>query len=155
MLSPVGLAERLCTRVDERLGPVTDHATRISRRALLAAGVGAAGLAAACTTRKPKPGQDPDAAAVESARATELTLLQSYGEGTQAHAAHLAHLHALGGTVATASPSPSPTTTTPRLEGTTVAPLLDMARRVQRGEIAALLASIAASHAVMAGSRAR
>ena len=132
---------------------MTDDAALLSRRALLAAGVGGLALAAGCSSPARKKSHDPDEVAILAARASELALLQTYADGTEQHAAHLAHLRALGGAVPSPTPPASPSTNNAANEAATVAPLMDAARRAQRGETAALLASIAASHVVMSGSR--
>ena len=138
---------------------VRSHEPLLSRRALLAAGVGSVAVAAGCTSSPPKRVEDPDAAALEAARLRERTLLATYAEGSEGHAVHLDHLRALGGATPTAGagpttppPSPSPTGTT---ESSSVAPLMAAARAARNGSTAALLASIAASHAVIADVRPR
>ena len=123
-------------------------------RALLVAGICGAAFVVGCTSPARKPVTDPDAAALQAARTSELALLQGYAEGTEGHAAHLAHLHALGGVVPTAGPTAAPTQS-PATESTTIASLTEAARRAQRGSTAALLASIAASHAVMSAGHRR
>lgn len=138
---------------------VTDHEALLTRRALLAAGMGGIVLTIGCTTRNARPVADPDAAAIEAARRGEQLLLAGYAEGSAAHAVHLAHLRALGGTPPSAgpdgSPAPSPAPSAApgqaATESTTVGPLMAAARSAHHGSTAALFASIAASHAVLVG----
>jgi hypothetical protein len=121
----------------------------LTRRTVLGAAVVAA---AGCTTRhgdRRAGADDPDSRALAAARAAELALLAGTAEGSPAYAAHLAHLHALGG-----DPAPTPAA------GSTAPPATDLRSSVSRlqaaaqtartGAAAALLASIAASHAVLA-----
>jgi len=80
-------------------------------------------------------------------------MLASYAEGTPDHSAHLAHLRALGGTApspATAAPTGTPPVPAAYTDvQTSVAVLQAAAARVRAGGTAAVLASIAASHAVL------
>src|SRR3954453_23831053 len=135
------------SRVDDRRAPVTDLEPRLTRRALLGAGVL---VLAGCKARAHSSSSDPDAAALAAARAGEVALLSSYAEGTPEHSAHLTHLRALGG----APPSPGSTPSTSPSPGYTdvrasVAVLQTAATRARAGATAATLASIAASHAVL------
>jgi len=108
---------------------------------------------AGCTSRHRAPPPDPDAAAVAAARAGELQLLSSVPAGTPAYDAHLAHLHALGGQLPSpGSPSPAATPSYADLTGS-VSVLQAAADAAHDGATAARLASIAASHAVLAGQR--
>ena len=108
---------------------------------------------AGCTTRHHTTPPDPDAAAVAAARAGELQLLSSVAAGTPAYDAHLAHLHALGGRLPSpGSPPPGATPAYADLAGSVPA-LQGAAVAAHNGEIAAQLASVAASHAVLAGQR--
>lgn len=129
---------------------------RPTRRALLVdvGLVGAAVSVAGCTTshsQRVSPG--PDDTALLAAWHAESRLLASYAVTAPEHAAHLAHLRALEARLAVV-PSGSPT---PALPGAataadveaTVAPLQEAARAARDGANAALLASIAASHAVL------
>jgi hypothetical protein len=125
----------------------------LSRRALLVAGAGGLALAVGCTSRRAKPIVDPDAAAIDAARRSERLLLGAYAEGTAGHSLHLAHLQALGGSVASPSPGQPANTTGVAAESSTVAPLMDAAVKARRGSTAALLASIAASHAALSEHR--
>jgi hypothetical protein len=134
---------------------VTDHEPLLSRRALLAAGVGGVALVTGCTSHPAKPPADPDRAAIETARLTERTLLETYAEGTAGHTVHLTHLRALGDTGATPSPDRLPSGGSVPPERATVAPLMEAARNARRGRTAALLASIAASHDVLSDVRPR
>lgn len=111
----------------------------VSRRAFLA--VGSVTLVAGCRDRAPtRP--DPDAAALASARDTELRLISAYDGARRAE--HLAHLTALGGTVSTtpAEPIADPAA----LVRASVASLQAEAIGAHSGRIAAVLASIAAAH---------
>ena len=94
---------------------------------------------------------DPDEAALDAARAGERTLLAAYADGTDGHTVHLAHLRALGATLTTPTPGAVVPAGGVRPEEATVQPLMAAARNARRGNTAALLASIAASHAVLAG----
>ena len=109
---------------------------------------------AGCTSRSHSSSSDPDEAALAAARAGELALLASYAEGTPEHAAHLTHLRALGGALpspgSTPNRSPAPGYTD---VGASVAVLQSAATRARAGATAATLASIAASHAVLASPR--
>ena len=123
-------------------------------RAVLATGIGAAvTVLAGCTGSHPKPAVDPDQAALDAARAGERTLLAAYADGTDGHTVHLAHLRALGATLTTPTPGAVVPAGGVRPEEATVQPLMAAARNARRGNTAALLASIAASHAVLAGVR--
>ena len=123
-------------------------------RAVLAMGIGAGvTVLAGCTGSHPTPAVDPDAAALDAARASERTLLAAYAEGTDGHTVHLAHLRALGATMTTPTPGAVVPAGGVRPEEATVQPLMAAARNARRGNTAALLASIAASHAVLAGVR--
>jgi hypothetical protein len=132
---------------------VTDHEALLSRRTLLGAGIGGLVLASSCTTRHATPQPDPDARAIDAARRGERMLLESYAEGTDGHTTHLAHLRALGDDLPPPTPDPVPRGVRPPPETVTVQPLLDAARTAIQGGTAALLASIAASHAVLSGVR--
>ena len=123
-------------------------------RAVLATGIGAGvTVLAGCTGSHPKPAVDPDQAALDAARAGERTLLAAYADGTDGHTVHLAHLRALGATLTTPTPGAVVPAGGVRPEEATVQPLMAAARNARRGNTAALLASIAASHAVLAGVR--
>jgi hypothetical protein len=126
----------------------------ISRRALLAgAGIGLLGGAGllGCTPVKQQQLPDPDAAALAAARGMELALLANYAVGDPSYRVHLAHLHALGGRPP--SPADSSGPVSPRVaaaaEATSVPALQAAAIAAVRGPNAALLASIAASHAAL------
>jgi hypothetical protein len=125
----------------------------LSRRALLVAGAGGLALAVGCTNRSSKPIVDPDAAAIDAARRAERMLLAAYAEGTAGHSLHLTHLQALGGSLPSVSPGQTPSSTGVAAESSTVAPLMDAAAKARSGSTAALLASIAASHAALSGVR--
>lgn len=122
----------------------------VSRRTILAVlpvGVATAATATACRGRTPaRP--DPDAAALAAARDTEQRLVASYAAmgDTGRHDQHLAHLTALGGVLPTASPPPSPLADPGGLARSSVAALQAAAVQAHAGHIAAVLASIAASH---------
>lgn len=110
-------------------------------------------MAAGCTSRHHAAPTDPDAATLAAARAGELLLLSSVAAGTPAYAAHLAHLQALGGRLPSpGSPAPDTTPGYADLTGS-VRQLQAAAQRVRDGAAAARLASIAASHEVLAGGR--
>jgi hypothetical protein len=116
--------------------------------------VGGVALVCGCTGRHAAPVADPDAPALEAARRGERSLLADYAEGSDAYTVHLAHLRALGGQAPTPAATGSPARgvpSGPAPERATVQPLLDAARNAQRGRTAAVLASIAASHAVLGG----
>lgn len=131
---------------------MTDHDGPLSRRTLLAAGIGAGVLAVAgCTHGRSRSVTDPDAQALEAARRSERLLLAAYADGTAGRTIHLAHLRALGDTSPPPPPGPDAGPATARPEGPTVAALLDAARNAGRGATAALLASIAGSHATLGG----
>lgn len=88
---------------------------------------------------------------MEAARQTERTLLQTYADDTDGHTIHLAHLRALGDRLSPPSPGTTLHAGGRPPEAATVQPLLDAARNATRGGNAALLASIAASHAQLSG----
>jgi hypothetical protein len=137
--------------VDERLAAVTDHERRFTRRAVLGATVAAV---AACTSRHRDTPADPDAEAVAAARAGELLLLAPLASGTPAHTAHVAHLRALGGTPPTPGTTPTAAPAPAYADQLASVPVLQSAaRRAHSGRNAAVLASIAASHAVLDASR--
>jgi len=121
-----------------RVPPVT-----VSRRALLLATPVLA--VAACRDRAPSR-PDPDAAAITAARDTERRLIDGYDAAGAARVAdvHRAHLAALGD--ATPSPSPTPASDPQRLVRSSVAALQRAAIGAHSGQVAATLASIAASH---------
>jgi hypothetical protein len=112
--------------------------------------------AAACTSRRPQANLDPDAAALTAARDTEHRLLASYDAAHPAYTAHLAHLRALGGPIPSSSPvnstTPAPPAAAAAAERASLAELQGAANAAVHGSNAALLASIAASHAVLAGT---
>ncbi|MDQ1747072.1 MAG: hypothetical protein QOD07_1335 [Frankiaceae bacterium] len=117
----------------------------VSRRTILVAmPVGAA--AAACRNRSPKPPPDPDAAALAGARDTEQRLVAAYDAAgdTMRRDLHAAHLSALAGTMPSALPA-LPADPTGLVRGS-VAPLQAAAVGARSGHVAAVLASIAASH---------
>lgn len=126
---------------------------RMSRRTLLTATAGA--VVAGCTSQSPHraAAADPDAAALAAARDGERQLLASYDASHPARAVHLAHLQALGADPA-AAPSPAPATAASAraAERATVGELQAAAGAAHRGVLAATLASIAASHAVLGRS---
>lgn len=130
---------------------MTDHEALLSRRTLLAAGVGGLVLVSGCTTGPSKPPPNPDAAAIDAARRAERLLLETYADGTDGHTIHLAHLRALGDRFPPPSPGGMLHAADRPPEAPTVQPLLDAARDATRGSTAAVLASIAASHAVLSG----
>jgi hypothetical protein len=132
--------------LDDRLAPVTDHDGRLSRRALLGAAVI---VVAGCTTTRHPAAPDPDAATVAAARDSELQLLASYVTGTPEHTAHLAHLRALGGDLPSSPATPGTATQATADEAASVPVLQAAARGAHNGTTAAVLASIAASHAVL------
>lgn len=123
---------------------------RPTRRAVLVGG--GATLVAACTSHGKPRAADPDATALDAARQRELALLASYDAASPARIAHLAHLAALGGAAPTPTPSaPTVSATAARAaEQASVAPLQTAALAAKDPDRAALLASIAASHAVLA-----
>jgi len=134
---------------------VTDLEARLTRRALLGAGVL---VVAGCRTARHAAAPDLDTTTLSAARAGEVALLSSYAEGTPDHAAHLAHLRALGGDVSSPGPSPGVTPTPSGPPGYTdvgssVPVLQAAANRARAGASAAVLASIAASHTVLAARR--
>ena len=89
-----------------------------------------------------------------AARAGELALVSSYAEGTPDHAAHVAHLEALGGAVPSPGATPTPSSPPGYTEVASSVPVLQAAAtRARAGATAATLASIAASHAVLAVRR--
>src|SRR3954469_11626875 len=121
------------SRVDDRLAPVTDLEPRLTRRALLGAGVL---VLAGCKTRAHSSSSDPDAAALAAARAGEVALLSSYAEGTPEHSAHLTHLRALGGAAPSPGSTPNQTTSTAPAYtevGASVAVLQTAATRARAG----------------------
>jgi hypothetical protein len=132
---------------------VTDQQALLSRRAVLAGGIGGVALLSGCTSGPAKPRPDPDAAALEAARRAERTLLETYADDTDGHTIHLAHLRALGDRLPPPSPGPALRGGGNPPEALTVQPLIDAARNAKRGSTAALLASIAASHSVLSGVR--
>jgi hypothetical protein len=145
---------------------------RLTRRAVLLGAV--ATLLTGCRpkrrTSRPRTAT-PDHAALTAALAAEQALLAEYdariGPGgtppdetvVAARAAHAEHVRALGGQVVarTTSPSPStpaePTADLTRLEQQSAETLRNAARSARSGAVAALLASIAASHGVFARTR--
>lgn len=127
-------------------------AVAFSRRTLL--GVSALALAGCKHVSPPSaPRTDPDATALAAARATEVALIAACeGAGLlEDVAAHRAHLSALGGRAVAPSPSASPLPSEARtLVRSTADPLRNAADIAVDGIHAAILASIAASHAVMA-----
>lgn len=126
---------------------MTAEEPRLTRRALLGA---AALVLAGCKSRGHASSPDADAAAIASARAGELTLLSAYADGTPEHALHLTHLRALGGAAPTPGGSASPTATPAYSDvRSSVAVLQAAAAQARSGATAAMLASIAASHAVL------
>jgi len=130
---------------------VTDLESRLTRRALLGAGVL---VVAGCKSARHAATPDADTAAVSAARAGELALLSSYAEGTPDHAAHLSHLGALGGTVPSPDATPTPSAAPAYTDvGSSVSVLQAAATRARAGTTAATFASIAASHAVLAARR--
>jgi len=130
---------------------VTDLDSRLTRRALLGAGVL---VLAGCRSSRHASPPDADATASSAARAGELALLSSYAEGTPDHAAHLAHLQALGGRLPSPGATPTPSGTPGYTDvGASVAVLQAAAVRARSGATAATFASIAASHAVLAALR--
>lgn len=125
---------------------MTDLEPRLTRRALLGTGVL---LLVGCRPHRTV-ASDPDAATLASVRAGELALLASYAEGTPDHAVHLAHLRALGGTSPSPGATPTPTSAAAYTEVRGSVPTLQAAAlRARSGATAALLASVAASHAVL------
>ena len=134
--------------LDDRLASVTDHDGRLSRRALLGAAVV---VVAGCTTTRHPAARDPDTATVAATRDGELQLLASYAAGTPEHTAHLAHLRALGGDLPSAPATPGTGTQRSANEAASVPVLQAAARSVRNGTTAAVLASIAASHAMLGG----
>jgi len=137
-------------RLDERLPPVTVSRARPTRRALL---LGGAAVLAGCTTAprgaRARPGSDDDA--LLAAWASEQRLLAAYAGTTPQHQAHLAHLRALEARLGrTPSAPPAP----PSADDAATVPALHAAAIAARdGGNAALLASIAASHAVLGAGR--
>ena len=134
--------------------PLPAAAAKLSRRSLL---IGALAVAAtACTSHGQRASFDPDSAALSAARDTEHRLLASYDAAHPAYAAHLAHLRALGGPIPSPSPANAPTPASPAAaaaaERASVAQLQGAADAAVHGSNAALLASIAASHAVLGGA---
>jgi hypothetical protein len=129
---------------------VTEDEARLSRRALLGAAVI---VAAGCTARHRSAGADPDAPALAAARAGELVLLSNAAVGTTAYAAHLAHLQALG--ARPPSPGATPPVAPPGYaDAAASVPVLQAAaERTSDGALAAKLASIAASHAVLVSTQ--
>lgn len=141
-------------------------AVALTRRSLF--GLAALGLAGCkAGSSPPAPRVDPDAAALASARAAEADLLARYdtqiagATGDTAdllssrRAAHAAHLAALGGTPA---PAPGIGTAAAQPFGTIDRDLRKSSESLRAaalaavdGKHAALLASVAASHEVMAG----
>ena len=106
-------------------------------------------LLAGCRSHRDVAASDPDAAAIAAARAGELALLASSAEGTPDHAAHLAHLRALGATPPSPGATPAPAAPPYTDVRSSVAVLQTAAARARAGAIAAVFASIAASHAVL------
>jgi len=125
-----------------RVPPVT-----VSRRALLLATPVLA--VAACRDRAPSR-PDPDAAAIAAARDTERRLIDGYDAAGAAGVAdvHRAHLVALGDATPSPSPAPAPAPASdPQLlVRSSVAALQRAAIGAHSGQVAATLASIAASH---------
>jgi hypothetical protein len=121
----------------------------VTRRRVLALAVT---VATGCTTAHRRVTRGPDAAALAAARAAELQILQATDRAAPAYAVHLAHCRALGISAA-ASPTASRGTTPPTgAAGASLAragvPALQAAANAMRnGANAAVLASIAASHA--------
>lgn len=119
---------------------MSDVGRAFSRRTLL---VGTAIAVAGCTTTR-HVRANPDAAAVAEARRGELELLAALDPVSPSYAVHVAHLRALGGV----APAPNaPTGSVVALARDSVATLQAAARKARSGATAALLASIAASHA--------
>jgi hypothetical protein len=112
----------------------------VSRRALLAAVPLTFAVGCRDHTRV-RP--DPDAAALASARDTELRLITA--SGGQERDIHLAHLAALGGTTPTGLP-PAAQIPPTALARSSVASLQAAAISARSGQVAATLASIAAAH---------
>ena len=80
-----------------------------------------------------------------------MALLASTAVGTAEHAAHLAHLQALGGQPPTPGATPKSTTAPAYVDAPASVEVLQAAAGNARdGGNAAVLASIAASHAVIA-----
>ena len=133
-------------------------------------------LATACTSGRSTPATeaDPDAAALAAAVASELALLAGYDLAiavagadrraalAAARAAHADHLTALSersptrGTPRASTPSPGPVAGSDAglraVEATSAATLQQAAVASVRGDTAALLAAVAASHLILAGS---
>lgn len=128
---------------------MTTPQPRLTRRALLGAGLV---VLAGCTSHRTATATAPDAGLLAAARAGELALLASSAEGTPEHAAHLAHLQALGGQVLAPGATPASAPTSPSYVDVraSVAVLQSAADRARDGGNAALLASVAASHALLA-----
>lgn len=149
---------------------------RPTRRAVIAGGL--ALLANACRPRHNRPHTaapaEPDAAAVAAAVAGERALIAMYDAMTPAGAPsgdyrvaardlHVQHLQALGAEpsatpTTTSSPSPGPLSSptaddVPRAESSSAARLRASSIAAESGATAALLASIAASHAILSSSR--
>jgi hypothetical protein len=116
----------------------------LSRRALL----GATALALTACNGHRTPRASPDDARVGVTRELEQQLLAAYPPGSADYNTHLAHLHALGGV-----PSPPPAApdagAAAELQRVSVGKLQAFAATAADGSVAALLASIAASHAVL------
>lgn len=113
----------------------------VSRRAFLA--VGSVTLLAGCRDRPPaRP--DPDAAALASARDTEVRLVLAFSGPERDR--HLAHLAALGGTAPTLLPPPGGPIPPTALVQSSVPSLQAAAIGAHSGKVAAVLASIAAAH---------
>jgi hypothetical protein len=141
---------------------------RVTRRAVIL-GALAIPLAACRPKRHARPAQPPaDQAALDAALAAELALLAEYDarvtpgaapdEAVAAtRAAHADHVRALGGQVPTPSRSAGtptrPATDLSRLESRSAKALRRTATAAQSGDVAALLASVAASHEVFAQLR--
>jgi hypothetical protein len=142
---------------------------RVTRRAVLLGAV--AVVAAACRPKHraaPPPNQAPDRAVLAEALGAEQALLAEYDAGigpdaspdevvTAARAAHADHVRALGGHVGAptgpATAKASPRADLSRLERRSAQALRRAATSARSGDVAAVLASIAASHEVLAQTR--
>lgn len=142
-------------------------AQRPTRRAVLVGLLGT--VATAChPSRRPAASPPPDEAAIRAAVADEIALLASYDDVLQAHrsshgvlrserALHERHLEVLRGLLPATSPTPtasSPSSATGeqalrRLLSATATRLSAAAVRARVGDVAAVLASVAASHDVL------
>jgi hypothetical protein len=121
----------------------------VSRRAFLGAAAAAGPLVAISGCRDGRLARpDPDAAALAAARDTERRLVEAYDGARRAE--HLAHLTALGGTAPTAPVAPA-VADPAGLVRASVSSLQTAAIGAHSGQVAAVLASIAAAHLAVQG----